>query len=263
MRRTLTDLRRMQASRDKIAMMTCYDASFAALLEQAGVESLLVGDSLGMVVQGHDVPLPVTLDDVVYHTQCVARGSREAFLVADMPFGTSQVSPQDTFVNAARLIRAGAQMVKIEGSSEMGPTIEFLKARGIPVCAHVGLTPQSVNQFGGFKVQGKSEEDADRIVAASLALERAGASLLLMEGIPKSLADKVCAAVQIPTIGIGASGNCSGQVLVLYDAFDIPPGRKAKFVRNFMQGAPSVLEAARAYVKAVKDGTFPGAEHTY
>jgi len=263
LRRTLTDLRRMHAAGNKIAMLTCYDASFAALLEQAAVEALLIGDSLGMVVQGHELPLPVMLDDVVYHTQCVARGSREAFLIADMPFGASQVSPQDAFVNAARLIRAGAQMVKIEGSLEMSPTIEFLNSRGVPVCAHVGLTPQWVNQFGGFRVQGKNVEEAERIVAASLALERAGASMLLMEGIPKLLADKVCAAVQIPTIGIGASGNCGGQVLVLYDAFDIPPGRKAKFVRNFMQGAPSVLDAARAYVKAVKDGSFPGPEHTY
>jgi len=263
LRRTLTDLRRMQAAGDKIAMLTCYDASFAALLEQAGVEMLLIGDSLGMVVQGRDVPLPVTLEDVIYHTECVARGSREAFLVADMPFGTSQVSPQDTFINAARLIRAGAQMVKIEGSTELVPAIEFLNARGVPVCAHVGLTPQWVNKFGGFRVQGKNEEDADRIVSASLALERAGASMLLMEGIPKPLADKVCAAVQIPTIGIGASGNCSGQVLVVYDAFDIPPGRKARFVRNFMRGAASVTDAARAYVKAVKDGSFPGPEHTY
>ena len=263
MRRTLTDLRRMHAAGNKIAMLTCYDASFATLLEQAGVETLLIGDSLGMVVQGRDVPLPVTLEDVIYHTRCVARGSHEAFLIADMPFGSSQVSPQDTFINAARLIRAGAQMVKIEGSTELVPAIEFLNARGVPVCAHVGLTPQWVNQFGGFRVQGKNEEDADRIVAASRALERAGASMLLMEGIPKSLADKVCSSVQIPTIGIGASGSCSGQVLVVYDAFDIPPGRKARFVRNFMQGAASVADAARAYVKAVKDGSFPGPEHTY
>jgi 3-methyl-2-oxobutanoate hydroxymethyltransferase len=263
LRRTLTDLRRMHAAGNKIAMLTCYDASFAALLEQAGVDILLVGDSLGMVVQGRDVPLPVTLEDVIYHTQCVARGSHEAFLVADMPFGSSQVSPQDTFINAARLIRAGAQMVKIEGSTEVVPAIEFLHARGIPVCAHVGLTPQWVNQFGGFRVQGKNEEDADRIVSASLALERAGASMLLIEGIPKPLADKVCSSVHIPTIGIGASGTCSGQVLVVYDAFDIPPGRKARFVRNFMQGAASVMDAARAYVKAVKDGSFPGPEHTY
>ncbi len=262
-RKTLLDMRKLHDSGEKIAMLTCYDASFAALLESAGVDSLLVGDSLGMVVQGRDLPIAVTLDDMVYHTTCVARASRAAFIVSDMPFGSSQISPQDTFANAARLLAAGAQMVKIEGGAEMAPTIEFLSNRGIPVCAHVGLTPQSANVFGGFRVQGRSPEDAERILASTKALESAGAHILLMEGVPRALADNVCKSVKIPTIGIGASPACSGQVLVVYDALDISPGRKARFVRNFMNGASTVQAAVSAYVAAVKDGSFPAAEHCY
>ncbi len=262
-RKTLLDMRQMHESGEKIAMLTCYDAGFAALLEGAGVDSLLIGDSLGMVVQGRDLPIPVTLADMIYHTECVARRSRSAFIISDMPFGTSQVSPGDTFGHAARLLQAGAQMVKIEGGLEMAPTVEFLARRGIPVCAHVGLTPQSANVFGGFRIQGRSPEDAARILEASKALESAGAHMLLMEGVPRPLADAVCAAVRIPTIGIGASPVCSGQVLVVYDALDIPPGRKARFVRNFMDGATSIEGAVRAYVASVKDGSFPAAEHCY
>jgi 3-methyl-2-oxobutanoate hydroxymethyltransferase len=263
MRKTLLDLRQMHERGEKIAMLTCYDAGFAGLLEGAGVDSLLVGDSLGMVVQGHASPLPVSLEQMVYHTECVARGSREAFLLADLPFGSSQVSPEETFRASAALMRAGAQMVKLEGGSAMAATVDFLTARGVPVCAHVGLTPQSVNQFGGFRVQGRSEADAERILADALALERAGAGIILMEGIPRVLAERVCTAVRVPTIGIGASPQCSGQVLVVYDAFNIPPGHKARFVRNFMEGAANLTEAARAYVAAVRSGAFPANEHCY
>jgi 3-methyl-2-oxobutanoate hydroxymethyltransferase len=262
-RKTLLDLRRMHDNGEKIAMLTCYDAAFTRTLEGAGVDSLLIGDSLGMVMQGHDLPIPVTLDDMVYHTACVARASTSAFILSDLSFGTSQVSPEATFSNAVRLLQAGAQMVKIEGGAEMAPTVEFMARRGVAVCAHVGLTPQSAHVFGGFRVQGKNSEDAARILEASRQLEAAGAHMLLMEGVPRPLADAVCEAVRIPTIGIGASPACSGQVLVLHDMLDVPPGRKARFVRNFMAGATSIPEAISAYVAAVKDGSFPAAEHCY
>ena len=263
MRTTLTNLQTMRDKAEKIAVLTCYDASFAALLEAGGVDVLLVGDSLGMVLQGHETTLPVTLDEMVYHTACVARGSKQAFIVADMPFGTFQVSPEKTFEHAARLMAAGAQMVKLEGGAAMVDTIAFLAQRGVPVCGHIGLTPQSVHQMGGYRVQGKDSAGARRLLQDAVAVEQAGAGLLVLEGIPALLAAEITAQLTIPTIGIGAGAACSGQVLVLHDMLDIYPGKKARFVKNYMQGAASIAEAVARYVEEVKAGMFPGVEHTF
>jgi 3-methyl-2-oxobutanoate hydroxymethyltransferase len=260
---TLSTLQAMHGKAEKIAMLTCYDSSFAQLLEAAGVDVLLVGDSLGMVLQGHSSTLPVTLDDIAYHTACVARGARQAFIVADMPFGTSQVSPECTFENAARLMAAGAHMVKIEGGEIMTDTIEFLTQRGIPVFAHIGLTPQSVHQLGGYRVQGKDDKAAQRLLQDARAVEQAGAGMLLLEAIPSLLAAEITANSGIPTIGIGAGAGCSGQVLVLHDMLDIYPGKKARFVKNYLQGSGSIQEAVARYVAEVKSGAFPAAEHSF
>jgi 3-methyl-2-oxobutanoate hydroxymethyltransferase len=263
MRTTQGTLQKMRDDGEKIAILTCYDASFAVLLENAGVDILLVGDSLGNVLQGEESTLPVTLDDMIYHTRCVARGSSKAFIMADMPFGTSQVTPEDTFENAAELMAAGANMVKIEGGSIMAETVEFLTQRGIPVCAHIGLTPQSVNQLGGYMVQGKTDYQAKQLLEDAVALEKAGAGMLLMEVVPATLAKKVTKKLSIPTIGIGAGIDCSAQVLVLYDMLGIYSGKKARFMRNFMSGASSIQEAVENYVRSVKAGEFPGPEHTF
>src|SRR5262245_22398466 len=263
MRITLSTLQKMAQEGSKIAMLTCYDASFAAVLEEGGVESLLIGDSLGNVLQGHESTLPVTLRDIVYHTGCVARGSRRAFIVGDMPFSTFQISPQETLRNAAEIMAAGAHMVKIEGGRPMLETIEFLTDRGIPVCGHLGLTPQSVHQLGGYKVQGKGETAAQQLLREAKQLEHAGAGMLVLEAIPAPLAAEVTQALKIPTIGIGAGVDCSGQVLVLYDMLDIYPRRKARFVRNFMAEADSPGSAIRRYVEAVKAQAFPGPEHGF
>jgi len=248
---------------EKITMLTCYDASFAAVLDAAGVDTLLIGDSLGMVLQGHDSTLPVTLTDVIYHTACVARGSKRAWIIADMPFGTFQTGPADAFRNAAQLMAAGAQMVKVEGGETMVETIRFLTARGIPVCGHLGLTPQSVNMLGGYRIQGKTDFQAQQLIAEAKMLEEAGAGMLVLELIPAALSRQVTAALRIPTIGIGAGVDCSGQVLVLHDMLDVYPGKKARFVKNFLTGAGSVQGAVEAYVREVKAKTFPAAEHSY
>ena len=263
MRTTLSALQKMAQDGERIAMLTCYDASFAACLEAAGVDTILVGDSLGNVIQGHDSTLPVTLRDMVYHVECVARGSKRVFLIGDMPFGTFQVSPQRTFENAALLMAAGAQMVKIEGGEAMAETIAFLTARGVPVCGHLGLTPQSVHQLGGYRVQGRGDTQAQRLIADAKAVQDAGAGMLVLELIPAALAQQVTAQLEIPTIGIGAGVHCSGQVLVLHDMLDVFPGKKAKFVKNFMEGAGSVQAAIEAYVKQVKASKYPGPEHSF
>jgi len=262
MRITLTTLQKMAQEGNKITMLTCYDASFAALLEEAGVESLLIGDSLGMVLQGHESTLPVTLRDVVYHTACVARAAKRAFIIGDMPFGTFQISPQEAFRNAADIMAAGAHMVKIEGGAPMLATIEFLTQRGIPVCGHLGLTPQSVHQLGGYRVQGRGDA-AQQIVEDAKLLDSAGAGMIVLEAIPSGLARDVTAAVRAPTIGIGAGPECSGQVLVLHDMLDIYPGKKAKFVKNFMRTGGSIQGAVETYVKEVKAKTYPGPEHSF
>lgn len=263
MRITLSTLHRMAQEGNRIAMLTCYDASFAGLLEAAGVESLLVGDSLGNVLQGHETTLPVTLRDMVYHTQCVARGSKRAFIIGDMPFGTFQAGPQDAFRNAAEIMAAGAHMVKIEGGAPMLETTEYLATRGVPVCGHLGLTPQSVHQFGGYKVQGRSEDAAERLLEDAKLQERAGAGMIVLEAVPAALAREITASVTVPTIGIGAGVDCHGQVLVLHDMLDIFPGRKAKFVKNYMRAAGSIQGAVELYVKEVKARTFPGPEHSF
>jgi 3-methyl-2-oxobutanoate hydroxymethyltransferase len=263
MRTTLTKLQAMRGKGEKIAVLTCYDASFAALLEAQGVDVLLVGDSLGMVLQGHETTLPVSLGDMVYHTACVARGAKQAFIVADMPFGTFQISPEKTFEHAAQLMAAGAQMVKLEGGSPMVETARFLTERGIPVCGHIGLTPQSVHQMGGYRVQGKESAAAQKLLEDAAALEQAGAGMIVLEAVPALLAAEITAALSIPTIGIGAGAACSGQVLVLHDMLDIYPGKKARFVKNYMQGAGSIGEAVGRYVREVKEGSFPGQEHSF
>jgi 3-methyl-2-oxobutanoate hydroxymethyltransferase len=263
MRTTLTALQTMRSKGEKIAVLTCYDSSFAALLEAQGVDVLLVGDSLGMVLQGRETTLPVTLDSMAYHTACVASGSAKALIVADMPFGTFQVSPRETFAHAAQLMAAGAQMVKIEGGAAMVETVRFLTERGIPVCAHLGLTPQSVHQMGGYRVQGRESAAAQQLLQDALALQHAGAGMVVLEAVPAALAAEVTAELSIPTIGIGAGAGCSGQVLVLHDMLDIYPGRKPRFVKNYMQGAASIADAISRYVAEVKAGEFPGQEHSF
>ena len=262
-RLTQADLAKLYLAGEKIVMFTCYDASFARLLDGAGIESMLIGDSLGNVIQGHDTTLPVTVSDIAYHTAAVKRGSERAFIIADMPFGSYQESPEQAYRNAVTLMAAGAQMVKLEGGREMAATVEFMVHRGIPVCGHVGLTPQSVHVLGGYKVQGKGEAAAQRLKDDALALQNAGATMIVLEAIPAALATEVTALLKIITIGIGAGKDCSGQVMVLHDAFDIPPGKKAKFVRNFITGATSIHDAACRAVAATKDGSYPGPEHTY
>jgi 3-methyl-2-oxobutanoate hydroxymethyltransferase len=259
---TLTTLKAMRSNGDKIAVLTCYDASFARVLDAAGVEVLLVGDSLGMVVQGHTSTLPVKLAEMSYHTHCVAAGTERAFIVADLPFGSYQASPERAFAAAARLMAAGAQMVKLEGGAVMVETVAFLTQRGIPVCAHVGLLPQSVNQLGGYRVQGREDAAAAQLVADARALEAAGAGLVVLEMVPAALAQAVTEALAIPTIGIGAGADCSGQVLVLYDMLGLYP-RAPKFSKNFLAAADGIEAAVRAYVAAVKDGSFPAAEHGF
>ena len=260
---TLPQLQARARDGEKLVMLTSYDASFARICDDAGVDMLLIGDSLGMVIQGHASTLPVTLEQVEYHVQCVARGSSRALVIADMPFGSFQESPQQAMRSCASAMAAGAQMVKLEGGAVMVETTRFLVERGIPVCAHIGLTPQSVNTLGGYRVQGKTGEAAAKLVEDARALEAAGAGIVLMEAMPAAVAKQVTESITVPTIGIGAGPDVSGQVLVVYDMLDIFPGRKARFVKNFMEGAPSVKAAIEAYVKAVKGKTFPGPEHCF
>jgi 3-methyl-2-oxobutanoate hydroxymethyltransferase len=259
---TVPKLQAMREAGEKIAMLTCYDASFASLLDRAGVDVQLIGDSLGNVVQGQTTTLPVSLSDIAYHTACVARAQPRGLIVADLPFGTYG-TPADAFGSSVELMRAGAQMVKLEGGEWLAETIRFLVERSVPVCAHLGLTPQSVHAFGGFKVQGRTEEGAKQLLRDALAVQRAGAQLVVLEAVPSAVAASVTNAVAIPTIGIGAGVDCSGQVLVLHDMLGVFPGKPARFVKDFMAGAPSIGAAVEAYVKAVKDRSFPGPEHVF
>jgi 3-methyl-2-oxobutanoate hydroxymethyltransferase len=263
MRVTIPKLQERARSGEKLVMLTAYDASFARISDAAGVDMLLIGDSLGMVIQGHDSTLPVTLEQTEYHVRNVVRGSENALILADLPFGSYQQSPAQAFKSAARLMAAGAGMVKLEGGAAMVETTRFLVERGVPVCAHIGLTPQSVHTLGGYRVQGRQEDAADRLVADAQSLQAAGAAIVLMEAMPAAVARRVTEALTVPTIGIGAGPDVSGQVLVVYDMLDIYPGRKARFVKNFMEGAPSVKAAIEAYVRAVKAKTFPGPEHSF
>jgi 3-methyl-2-oxobutanoate hydroxymethyltransferase len=259
---TVPKLQTMREAGEKIAMLTCYDASFASLLDRAGVDVLLVGDSLGNVLQGHKTTLPVTLDDIAYHTACVARAQPSALIVADMPFGTYG-APAEAFANAVKLMRAGAQMVKLEGGEWLADTVRYLVERSVPVCAHIGLTPQSVHAFGGFKVQGKTEASANQLVRDSLAMQNAGVQLIVLEAVPARVAAEVTQQLRIPTIGIGAGADCSGQVLVLHDMLGIFPGKRPRFVHDFMHGQPSIVAAIEAYVRAVKERSFPGPDHMF
>ncbi len=259
---TIPTLKAMRTTNDKITMLTCYDASFAALMDRCGIDILLIGDSLGMVCQGHTSTLPVTLADMIYHTSSVARGNQTALIAADMPFG-SYPTAETAFQNAVQLMQAGAQMVKLEGGVWLAETIRFLTERAIPVCAHIGLTPQSVHQLGGYKVQGKTHQAAEALKADALALQEAGACALLLEAIPANLGKEITELLHIPTIGIGAGADCSGQVLVMHDLLGVFPGRKARFVKNFMQGRDSIDAAIQAYIGAVKDGSFPAPEHCF
>ncbi|MDX5362695.1 MAG: 3-methyl-2-oxobutanoate hydroxymethyltransferase [Pseudazoarcus pumilus] len=261
---TLHELGKMRAEGRKITMLTAYDASFAAMMDRTGVDTVLIGDSLGNVIQGHKSTLPVTLEQMAYHTECVARGSKRAFIIADMPFGSYQEGPVQAMRNAAKLMEAGAQMVKLEGGEYMAETVHFLVERGIPVCAHVGLTPQSVNQLGGYRVQGRDETGAAKMKADALTLEQAGAAMIVLELVPSTLAAEITASLStMATIGIGAGPDCDGQVLVLYDMLGIFPGKPARFVKNYMEGAASIEEAIATYVREVREGTFPTPAHGY
>jgi 3-methyl-2-oxobutanoate hydroxymethyltransferase len=259
---TIPALMALRNTGEKITMLTCYDASFAALMDRCDVEVLLVGDSLGMVCQGHDSTLPVTISEIAYHTASVARGNRTALLIADMPFGTYG-TPETAFANAVTLMQAGAHMIKIEGGAWLTDTVRFLTHRAIPVCAHLGLTPQSVHQLGGYRVQGKTTESADQLRSDAFALQSAGAQLLVLEAIPAILGNDVTDLLSIPTIGIGAGVDCSGQVLVMHDMLGVFSGRKARFVKNFMDGQSTIEDAIRTYVSAVKNKSFPAAEHCF
>jgi len=260
--KTITQLHAMHQSGEKIAVLTAYESSFSALIDHAGIDAMLIGDSLGNVVQGHCTTTPVTMTDMAYHTQCVSRGNQTAFLIADMPFG-SYSSPDQAMDNAVTLMRAGAQMVKLEGGEWLADTVNFLVQRSVPVCGHLGLLPQSIHALGGFKVQGKSPEAAQQLVADAIALESAGAQMIVLEAIPSELGARVTQSINIPTIGIGAGPECSGQVLVMHDMLGAFPGRSPKFVKNFLEGQASIEAAISAYIAAVKAGTFPGPEHCF
>lgn len=253
---TKKDILRLYQCREPIAALTCYDASFAQACEQAGVEVLLVGDSLGNVVQGQRTTLPVTMTQMIYHTEAVCRGCSQPLVMTDLPFGSYQTSPQQALEHAVLLMQAGAQMVKLEGGAVMAETVAFLAARGIPVCGHIGLQPQSVHQLGGFAMQGKNDSAAQRLLDDGLALQQAGADILVLESIPAPLGQAITERLTIPTIGIGAGSACSGQILVLYDLLGLSP-IMPPFARDFLSGRGSIQEALAAYVQAVKQKAFP------
>ncbi|AWM60658.1 3-methyl-2-oxobutanoate hydroxymethyltransferase [Stutzerimonas stutzeri] len=260
---TLTTLQGLKQKGEKIVMLTCYDATFAKTACDAGVEMLLIGDSLGMVLQGHDSTLPVTVADMAYHTASVKRGNRGAMIVADLPFMANATTEQ-TLNNSAALMQAGAHMIKLEGTAWLAESIRLLAERGIPVCAHMGLTPQAVNLFGGYKVQGREEAQALQMLEDAKSLEAAGAAMLLLECVPSELAARITRAVQIPVIGIGAGSDTDGQVLVLHDMLGLSlSGRVPKFVKNFMREYGDISSAIAGYVKAVKTIEFPAAEHGF
>ena len=260
---TINTLREMKIKGEKFACLTAYDASLAHVVDVAGVEVILVGDSLGMVVQGHTSTLPVTMDDMVYHSACVARGCRQSLLMTDMPF-MSYATAEQALHNAARLMReGGAHMVKLEGGAVQVDIVRQLTARGIPVCAHLGLQPQSVHKLGGYRVQGRDTSVAQKMREDAHALQVAGADMLLLECVPVTLAEEITKALDIPVIGIGAGPACDAQVLVLYDMLGITSGKRPKFSKDFMQGHTTLQAAIEAYVHAVKTGSFPAIEHTF
>jgi 3-methyl-2-oxobutanoate hydroxymethyltransferase len=258
---TIDTLQQIKIKQHKFSCVAAYDALFSRLLNQAGIDVILVGDSLGMVLQGNDSTIPVTIEDMCYHVRCVAKGNSQSLIIADMPF-MSYADTASAVKNATALMQAGANMVKLEGGQWLTNTISTLVCGGIPVCAHIGLTPQSVNTIGGYKVQGRNEEQAKQLVLDAIALETAGAQLLVMECVPSAVATNVDTALAIPTIGIGAGANTTGQVLVLHDMLGLN-SRPARFVRNFMEGASSIQEALSDFNTAVKDGSFPANEHCF
>jgi 3-methyl-2-oxobutanoate hydroxymethyltransferase len=260
---TLATLARMKAQGEKIASLTCYDASFAVLLDAADVDVVLVGDSLGMVIQGRDTTVPVTMDQMVYHSAAVARGLHRPFLITDLPF-MSYPTKERALENAVRLMQeGGAKMVKLESGGGQVDIVEFLASHDIAVCAHLGLKPQSVHKTGGFRVQGREDAAAHRLIEDAKRLESAGADVVLLECIPATLGAQITAALSVPVIGIGAGPDTDGQILVLYDILDITTGRKPRFVRNFMAGAGDNLEAVKHYVAAVREKSYPAAEHCF
>ena len=259
---TINTLREYKQRGEAFSALTSYDATFAQLVSEAGVDVILIGDSLGMVLQGNDSTLPVTMDQMVYHVSCVAKGNRGSLVMADMPFmsyGTTEAALE----NAAELMRAGAHMVKLEGTDWMRDTIQALSERGVPVCAHLGLTPQFVNKFGGYKVQGRDSKAADLMVEHACELEAAGADVILLECVPAALAARIAKAVKAPVIGIGAGADTDGQMLVVHDMLGMTPGRKPRFVKDFLAENGSVANALAAYAKAVSERTFPAEEHTF
>jgi len=256
-------LRDMKAQGEPIACLTAYDASYAVLVDAAGTDLVLVGDSLGMVIQGHDTTVPVTVDDVVYHSRAVARGLRRALLVADMPF-MSYANPDQALQNSVRMMQeGGAMMIKLEGGEGQIEIVEHLARHDIPVCAHLGLRPQSVHKIGGFRVQGREADKAEEMTRAACRLQNAGADIVLLECVPNELGKTIRESLEVPVIGIGAGPNVDGQILVLYDILDITQGRTPRFVRNFQAEHTSPLEALQAYVKAVKDHSYPAPEHCF
>lgn len=258
---TISTLDKMKAAGEKFVCITAYDATFSHIISEAGAETILVGDSLGMVLQGHDSTIPVTIDDMAYHTECVCRAQPHSLVIADMPF-MSYPTAEEAMVNATALMQAGAQMVKMEGGTWLSDTISMLVERGIPVCAHLGLTPQSVNTFGGFKVQGRTPKEAKSILANAVEIQDAGASLLVLECIPAHLAADISRKLDIPVIGIGAGPGTDGQVLVMHDLLGLTE-HTARFVQNFMQGQSTIQDGLRAFVDAVKSGQYPREEHIY
>ncbi len=259
---TISKLLTMRAEDEKITMLTAYDSTMSALLNRCGVETILIGDSLGNVIQGHSSTTPVTVEQVAYHTECVARANSHAFIIADLPFA-SYGDPVQALDSAAELMRAGADMVKLEGGDWQIDIIQYLVERSVPVCAHLGLLPQSVHILGGYKVQGKSKDAASLMLEQAIACEQAGAQMIVLEAIPSSLGRLITESLSIPTIGIGAGADCSGQVLVLQDMLGISPGKPPKFVKNFLDGHTSIEAAVKAYVREVKSGKFPGPEHGF
>lgn len=251
----------MKQNGEKIAALTAYDSSFAKLAMDAGADALLVGDSLGMVLQGRRDTLAVTMRQMIYHIQCVAAGAPDAFIIGDMPFASYQQSPAQCYANAAKLLAAGASMIKVEGGAELADTVRFVCERGIAVCAHVGLMPQRARKEGGYKVQGKTKAAAAAVMKDAEALADAGAELMIVELLPMQLAAKISAKIKTPTIGIGSGPKCDGQILVLHDMLGI--GKPKKFVRDFMDGAGSIHSALQSYVAAVKSGEFPAAQHSF
>lgn len=258
---TIKTLNDIKHAGDKFAVLTAYDSAFARQLELAGIEALLIGDSLGNVVLGYDSTVPVSMDDMVHHTAAVARGNHKSLLIADLPF-MAYATPEQTLSNSARLMQAGAQMVKLEGGEWLCPSVRMLADRGIPVCGHLGLTPQSFNKLGGYRVQGRDEAGAEQIVLDARRLQDAGADLLVLECVPTQLATRITKALTIPVIGIGAGPNTDAQVLVLYDMLGISP-RVPKFTHNFLAETEDILGALMAYAEAVRSGTFPRPEHSF